>query len=99
MKKQVKDFGQFVNEAGYMDNGSDSISGIIELGVFRPEAMLVTLLNAGDDIRIPYPEEDAEMWESGDWHKYVCKMVMEEEDIQYRINAIWFPEDGVLIKC
>jgi hypothetical protein len=96
MKKQVKGFGQFVNEAGYSE--SDSMSGIIELGVFRPEAMLVTLLNAGDDMSIPYPTEDAEMWESGDWHNYVCEMVM-QDDIQYRINAIWFPEDSVIIKC
>lgn len=109
MKAQVKKFGQFVNEEfGHrergmdlgMDRGSsiDSMEGIQELAIFYVEGMrsagTLTFASSGDSMKVDFPREDAENWESSDWHRHVCGIAQENG-----ADAVYFPEDGVIVKC
>ena len=115
MKKQVKGFGQFVNEAGLingfsreidhgsssdMDRGSDSgsMEGIKGLAMFYVEGMHIagklTFAASGRTMDIDFPREDAEHWESSDWHRYVCGIAQEKG-----ATAVYFPEDDIIVDC
>ena len=114
MKKQVKGFGQFVNEAGLingfgreiddrdsMDSGSDSgsMEGIKGLAMFyvrggMRSAGTLTFAASGRSMDVDFPREDAEHWESSDWHRYVCGIAQEKG-----ATAVYFPEDDIIVDC
>ena len=107
MKKQVKGFSQFVNEAGLIngfgreiDHGSssNSMEGIGGVAIFYVEGMhsagKLTFPKSGRTIDVDFPGEDAENWESIDWHRYVCGIAQKKG-----ANAVYFPEDDVIINC
>jgi hypothetical protein len=101
MKHVVKKFGQFVNENGMMDNRMQSresgrIEGVSELAVFQIEGMFGSgslELISGEAIPVDFPR-DSDNWEANEWHQYVCDIASKNG-----VDCVYFPEDGVIIKC
>ena len=97
MKSVVKNFGRFINEDSRMEgHDSDRIEGISELAVFQVEGMHSSgslELVSGDSIQVDFPRE-SDNWEAEDWQQYVCSIASENG-----VDCVYFPEDGVIIKC
>lgn len=97
MKGKVKKFSQFVNENSSMEgHDSNRIEGVSELAVFQVEGMIgagALELISGDSIQVDFPRE-SDNWEAEDWQQYVCSIASENG-----VDCVYFPEDGVVIKC
>jgi len=99
MKNQVKRFGQFVNESRDHMGEDGNLHRINTLGLFvidgnyRSGRLEFVGLDE-DPVEVDFPREDAEDWETEDWHHYICDIAK-----QNGMDAVYFPEDGTVIRC
>jgi hypothetical protein len=98
MRELMKDLRPIMREK-MVGSESRVIQGVNTLGMFLIDGMdsagKIEFVNLDEEgIRVDFPDERTDDWDTEYWHIYVCEIAKENG-----IDTVYFPEDGVVVQC